>query len=57
MYRQLHSAAAFPNPPEQLLRDEVFKVLKTIHLKEVVTLTLLFTSYFSSRNLIKIVSA
>lgn len=46
------------NLPEPLLRDGLFKkLLKAIHLKEVVTSILLFSSHSSRGNLIKIVRA
>lgn len=43
--------------PERLLRDDMFKILTAIHLKEVVKVTLLFSSYSLRGNLIKIVRA
>ena len=45
------------NLSERLLWDDMFKLLKAIHLKEVVTVTLLFSSHSSRGNLIKIVRA
>jgi hypothetical protein len=40
-----HVAQSSTNHPERLLWDDVFKVLEAIHLKEVVTVTLLFSSH------------
>lgn len=43
--------------PEKELWDAMFKLFKAIHFKEVVTVTLLFSSHSSRGNLIKIVRA
>ena len=45
------------NLPERKLWDTALKLLKAIHLQEVVTVTLLFSSRSSRGNLIMIVRA